>query len=46
MAAFDKIRSGIPGMDEILDNILMGDNIVWQVSDIDNFSVLKLIIQV
>ena len=37
MAAFDKIKSGIPGMDEILDNIRLGDNVVWQVSDIEEF---------
>lgn len=37
MAAFDKVKSGIPQMDEILDYIRMGDNVVWQVSDIDEF---------
>lgn len=37
MAAFDKIKSGIPEMDEILDNIRLGDNVVWQVSDINEF---------
>ena len=37
MAAFDKVKSGIPQMDEILDYIRMGDNVVWQVTDIDEF---------
>ena len=37
MAAFDKVMSGFPQMDEILDNIRMGDNVVWQVSDIEEF---------
>lgn len=37
MAAFDKICSGFPGMDEILDYIRLGDNVVWQVSDMEEF---------
>ena len=37
MAAVDKVKSGFPKMDEILDYIRMGDNVVWQVSDIDEF---------
>ncbi len=37
MAAFDKIYSGFPQMDEILDYIRLGDNVVWQVSSIDEF---------
>ncbi len=37
MAAFDKINSGLPSMDEILDYIRLGDNVVWQVSDLDEF---------
>ena len=37
MAAFDKVKSGIPQMDEILDYIRMGDNVVWQVTDLDEF---------
>lgn len=37
MAAFDKVKSGFPQMDAILDYIRMGDNVVWQVSDIDEF---------
>lgn len=37
MAAFDKICSGYPGMDEILDYIRLGDNVVWQISELDEF---------
>jgi len=37
MAGFDKICSGYPQMDEILDSIRLGDNVVWQISDLDEF---------
>ena len=37
MAAFDKICSGIPMMDEALQNIRLGDNVVWQVPSLDEF---------
>ena len=37
MAAFEKILSGFPRLDEILDHIRLGDNVVWQVSSIDEF---------
>lgn len=37
MAAFDKICSGYPQMDDILDNIRLGDNVVWQISELDEF---------
>ena len=37
MAAFERIKSGYPQMDEILDNIRLGDNVVWQISDLDEF---------
>ncbi len=37
MAAFDKIYSGFPQMDEILDYIRLGDNVVWQVSNVEEF---------
>ena len=36
-SAFERVKSGYPKLDEILDNIRMGDNVVWQVSDIDEF---------
>lgn len=37
MAAFDRICSGFPDMDEILDFIRLGDNVVWQVTDLEEF---------
>ena len=37
MAAFDRIESGIPEMDQALDNIRLGDNVVWRVEDLDDF---------
>lgn len=37
MAAFDRILSGIPEMDIAFDNIRLGDNVVWRVSDLDQF---------
>nr|MCR5599110.1 PEP/pyruvate-binding domain-containing protein [Lachnospiraceae bacterium] len=40
MAAFDKTCSGIPMMDEALQYIRLGDNVVWQVTDLDEFRVL------
>ena len=37
MAAFDRIQSGIPAMDRVLDNIRLGDNVVWRVTDLEEF---------
>ena len=37
MAAFDRIESGIPQMDKAFDNIRLGDNVVWRVSDLSQF---------
>ena len=37
MGAFDKIKSGLPGMDELLNYIRMGDNVVWSVSNLEDF---------
>ena len=37
MAAFDKVLSGIPGLDQALDYIRMGDNVVWRVSNLEEF---------
>ncbi|MDO4519570.1 MAG: PEP/pyruvate-binding domain-containing protein [Eubacteriales bacterium] len=37
MAAFDKIECGLSGVDEALDYIRLGDNVVWQVNDIREF---------
>ena len=38
MAAFERIKSGIPGLDEALDNIRLGDNVVWNVTNLNEFS--------
>ncbi len=37
MAAFDRVLSGIPQMDERFDNIRLGDNVVWRVDDLEDF---------
>ena len=37
MAAVEKTRSGIPMMDEALQYIRLGDNVVWQVPSLDEF---------
>ena len=42
MAAFDKVKSGISQLDEILDYIRMGDNVVWEVSDVEEFRMFAL----
>ena len=38
MAAFDKILSGFPQMDDVLDFIRLGDNVVWQISELEESS--------
>lgn len=42
MAAFERILSGIPEMDTALDNIRLGDNVVWQVTRLKDFSLFVL----
>ncbi|MDR2045308.1 MAG: PEP/pyruvate-binding domain-containing protein [Clostridium sp.] len=37
MGAFDKISSGNTSLDIALDSIRMGDNVVWQVSELEEF---------
>ncbi|MGI6010755.1 MAG: PEP/pyruvate-binding domain-containing protein [Ruminococcus sp.] len=37
MGAFDKILSGFSSIDRLLDYIRMGDNVVWRVSDLEEF---------
>ena len=39
---FDKIPSGYPGADEVFDNIRIGDNVVWQVSDLNEYKLFAL----
>ncbi len=38
MAAFEKIKSGLNGIDTALHNIRLGDNVVWQLSNIEEYS--------
>ena len=38
MSSFERIKSGIPPLDKTLDNIRLGDNVVWQVSNLKEFS--------
>ena len=40
MAAFEPICSGLPEMDRALDYIRLGDNVVWQVSELEEFRVV------
>lgn len=42
MAAFDRVLSGIPEMDQALDNIRLGDNVVWRVSKLEEFKLFML----
>lgn len=35
--AFEKVRSGFPGLDEMLDHIRLGDNVVWQVAGLEDY---------
>ena len=37
MTAFDRIESGIPTLDPVYDNIRLGDNVVWQLTSLDDF---------
>ncbi|MDY2938408.1 MAG: PEP/pyruvate-binding domain-containing protein [Fusicatenibacter sp.] len=37
MAAFERICSGLSGLDTILDHIRLGDNVVWQVSSVEEY---------
>ena len=42
MPAFDPVRSGIPEMDSALNYIRLGDNVVFRVSDLDEFRAFAL----
>ena len=37
MSAFERILSGFPDIDRLLDNIRLGDNVVWRVKSLDEF---------
>jgi len=32
------ISSGVPSLDEVIQGFRLGDNIVWQVDDLDDYS--------
>ena len=38
MAAFERVKSGIPEMDRAFDNIRLGDNVVFRVSDLSQLA--------
>ena len=40
MAAFERIHCGIDGLDEMFDNIRLGDNVVWQLTRLEDFHVV------
>ncbi|MCC8190462.1 MAG: PEP/pyruvate-binding domain-containing protein, partial [Planctomycetes bacterium] len=37
MPTFERVLSGMPGVDALIDNIRMGDNVVWQLDTIDQY---------
>lgn len=39
MAAFERVKSGIDSMDKAFDNIRLGDNVVWEVTNLDEFRI-------
>lgn len=38
MGAFEKVHSGIESLDDLLDYIRLGDNVVFQVGDLDEYA--------
>ena len=40
MAAFERIPSGTAGLDRVFDHIRIGDNVVWQVSEVSDYALL------
>ncbi len=37
MWALDHVSTGLPGLDHILDGLRWGDNVVWQVEDMQEY---------
>ena len=37
MSTFEPVLSGLPGLDHMLNNIRLGDNVVWQVSSMKEY---------
>ena len=42
MKFFEKVPSGSDGFDRAVDSIRIGDNVVWQIDDIEGYSALAL----
>jgi len=38
MKSLDRVSTGLRGLDEIIDNLRMGDNVVWRVDDIEEYA--------
>lgn len=36
--SFERVKSGIISFDKIIDNIRIGDNVVWQVDNIEDYA--------
>ncbi|WP_029654233.1 PEP/pyruvate-binding domain-containing protein [Marinobacter daepoensis] len=37
LQATDRVSTGLTGLDEVLDGLRIGDNVVWRVSDLDDY---------
>jgi hypothetical protein len=37
MWALDHVSTGLPGLDQILDGLRWGDNVVWQVENMQEY---------
>ncbi len=37
MSANERASTGLPGLDKVIDQLRLGDNVVWQVADIDDY---------
>ncbi|MDR1612924.1 MAG: PEP/pyruvate-binding domain-containing protein [Planctomycetota bacterium] len=37
MPTFERVASGLAGLDSLVDNIRMGDNVVWQLDDLGQY---------
>jgi len=38
MKSPDRVSTGLKGLDEIIDNLKIGDNVVWRVDDIEEYA--------
>jgi len=37
VSTFERASTGLPGLDKVLDQLRLGDNVVWQVDSIDDY---------